>query len=569
GSADDAGVIDSVPPAITVDAPAQTTDTTPTITGTTDATPGSTVTVTVTGSDGTPQTLTATVTPGGTYTVDVPAALAEGSYTVTANVTDPAGNTGTASDTGIVAALAATEDTGTSYTVADLTGETGSGLTVTSVSVGSGTATVTGGGSAVSYTPVANYSGETTITYTLSDGSTSTALVHVAPVTDAPTAMGNFTFDIASTSFATYSWSNIQSVSDGTTTWDLEKNGGDGADSADLVNAIDYLYANDYASATTGTTTSIVSSSLPTYQAKLITGYVFLEAGSTYSFSGTVDDSGTIVIGDVTSGHANWAGTNTSTASDFTVAETGFYTFDLYLHNAAGVGNYNFSILNADSGSAVQLFGSEADIQQAISSYNYLSLGSFDDGSDADGNGYYALQYGYTGTEGTGISLTGVGAKLSDTDGSEHLTMTVTGLAEGATLNYDVTHADGSTGTGTAVADSSGTITVSGEPGDVEFSYLTLNIPAGDYNVQVTATAQDAPDASKSATTEFTVHSTAASSGFSALAAAADTTDTSGTTTADSSGIATATAADTSSTVALYSDTTSVWDETLKTASNY
>ncbi|QKU80949.1 Ig-like domain-containing protein [Vibrio cholerae] len=88
--------------AITVDAPDNTNDTTPTITGTTNAVPGSTVTLVVTDANGTQQTLTATVQPDGGYSVDVTTPLAEGSYQVTANVTDPAGNTGTASDKGSV-----------------------------------------------------------------------------------------------------------------------------------------------------------------------------------------------------------------------------------------------------------------------------------------------------------------------------------------------------------------------------------------------------------------------------------------------------------------------------------
>ncbi|ELN6894562.1 Ig-like domain-containing protein, partial [Vibrio cholerae] len=48
------------------------------------------------------QILTATVQPDGSYSVDVTTPLAEGSYQVTASVTDPAGNTGTASDDGSV-----------------------------------------------------------------------------------------------------------------------------------------------------------------------------------------------------------------------------------------------------------------------------------------------------------------------------------------------------------------------------------------------------------------------------------------------------------------------------------
>lgn len=78
---------------ITGGAMASTTDATPTITGTTDAATATTVTVTLAG-----QTLATTVQTGGSWAVTA-ATLTEGAHTVTASVTDPAGNTGTASQT--------------------------------------------------------------------------------------------------------------------------------------------------------------------------------------------------------------------------------------------------------------------------------------------------------------------------------------------------------------------------------------------------------------------------------------------------------------------------------------
>ncbi|WP_319799383.1 retention module-containing protein [Aeromonas hydrophila] len=95
-------LIDLVPPVITVSAPDNTNDTTPTITGTTDADAGSTVTLLVTDANGNQQTLITTVNPDGTFSVDVTTPLVDGSYTVTASVTDPAGNTGTETDDGSV-----------------------------------------------------------------------------------------------------------------------------------------------------------------------------------------------------------------------------------------------------------------------------------------------------------------------------------------------------------------------------------------------------------------------------------------------------------------------------------
>ncbi|MFB2883686.1 retention module-containing protein, partial [Aeromonas veronii] len=102
GAAGEDEVFDLTPPIISVVAPDNTNDTTPTLTGTTDAPAGSTVTLLVTDANGNQQTLTAIVTPSGTFTVDVVTPLAEGSYTVTATVTDPAGNSGSATDNGSV-----------------------------------------------------------------------------------------------------------------------------------------------------------------------------------------------------------------------------------------------------------------------------------------------------------------------------------------------------------------------------------------------------------------------------------------------------------------------------------
>ena len=94
------GEIDTTAPVISLDAQGTNNDTTPTLSGTTDAAPGSTITLTVTDSAGNVQTLTTTVQADGTFSVDVPVELAEGEYSVEATVTDAAGNTATDANTG-------------------------------------------------------------------------------------------------------------------------------------------------------------------------------------------------------------------------------------------------------------------------------------------------------------------------------------------------------------------------------------------------------------------------------------------------------------------------------------
>ncbi len=108
----------SAPPAVTIagGATTSTTDTTPTISGTTDVEAPGIVTATIAG-----QTLTATPS-NGTWSV-TSAILANGDYPVVASVQDGAGNTGTASQSLTVDTVlpAVTLDGGTSVTTNDRT----------------------------------------------------------------------------------------------------------------------------------------------------------------------------------------------------------------------------------------------------------------------------------------------------------------------------------------------------------------------------------------------------------------------------------------------------------------
>ena len=93
GTATQQLTVDTVPPVVTINGgPSRTTnDPTPTITGTTDAAPGTLVTVVV-GS----QTLTALAQSDGSWNV-TPNTLSDGTRKITASVTDPAGNQTTVS----------------------------------------------------------------------------------------------------------------------------------------------------------------------------------------------------------------------------------------------------------------------------------------------------------------------------------------------------------------------------------------------------------------------------------------------------------------------------------------
>lgn len=100
--------IDTVSPvvAITGGATATTSDLDPTIVGTADAAPGTTVTVSIAG-----QTMTTLLQTNGTWNV-TPTVVGEGTWTVVASVPDPAGNMGRATQTLTIATAAPPAPTG-------------------------------------------------------------------------------------------------------------------------------------------------------------------------------------------------------------------------------------------------------------------------------------------------------------------------------------------------------------------------------------------------------------------------------------------------------------------------
>ncbi|MBQ4859666.1 Ig-like domain-containing protein, partial [Pseudoalteromonas sp. MMG007] len=95
------GNIDTTAPSVSVDAPILTNDSTPAVTGSSDA-PNSTITVMFTDAANVTQTIDVQTDINGDWSATPPTDLAEGSYSVSASITDAAGNTGTSTDSGEV-----------------------------------------------------------------------------------------------------------------------------------------------------------------------------------------------------------------------------------------------------------------------------------------------------------------------------------------------------------------------------------------------------------------------------------------------------------------------------------
>jgi hypothetical protein len=191
--------VDTISPvvAITGGANATTNDVTPTITGTSDAAPGATVTVSIAG-----QTMTTLLQANGRWNA-TPDYVGNGTWTVVASVADPAGNLGSADQTLVIAPDAppptpiAVDDSAiviedsSANAIDVLANDTDAGSVQLTSDPANGTAAITGGGTGISYSPDAGYCNdpggapEDGFTYTLNGGSTATVSMTVTCVDDA------------------------------------------------------------------------------------------------------------------------------------------------------------------------------------------------------------------------------------------------------------------------------------------------------------------------------------------------------------------------------------------------
>ncbi|MFS2126780.1 Ig-like domain-containing protein [Pseudomonas sp. Pseusp97] len=299
----------------------------------------------------------------------------------------------------------------------------GDSLTVTSASAGNGSVVINQDGT-LSYTPKANFSGSDTITYSISDGhggtSTASVAVTIAAIADQPDlSLGNH---LSSSGLTLQTWTGLNL---GT--------GGNGAAPGDLQSKIDAAGAP----ATSESINSAKDSDVPAGTASKVSGLIFLEAGHTYTFSGTGDDSVRLVIGGTNVAQATWGGSSGKYSGTFTPTESGYYTLALYQHNQSGPGNFDLKL--SDNGSAPRLLGTDSALV-------YHDAGELTAGGEnltahlgSDGQGYYTAAALNQGNEDSAIALSKIHAALVDTDGSESLAISIGKIPAGAILS-DGTH---------------------------------------------------------------------------------------------------------------------------------
>ncbi len=310
-------------------------------------------------------------------------------------------------------------------------------------------------------------------------GNTSTVKIDITPVADAPTlnVAGN---NVTSTGLIKEVWTGLSGL--GTD--------GSGAPSGTLKSVIDAAGTPNSSS----TVTNVQSdSNVNPGTASKTSGLIFLEAGKTYTFSGTGDDSLLVTIGGKTAA-ATTQGAGGQLNGSFTPTTSGYYTLDIYHHNQTGPGSYDVN-LSVNGSTPVDLSSAGVPLYTGVTDLANSGV-TVSDLHGTNGEGYYDGFKLNEGAEGTSVHLSKITTALTDTDGSESLSVKIGGMPEGSVLSDGAGHF--------ATVGGNGEASVSGW----NLGSLTLTPPTyynGQLNLTVTSTSTEALGGSATTTAQIPV----------------------------------------------------------------
>ncbi|MBV7498128.1 retention module-containing protein [Pseudomonas sp. PDM24] len=311
-------------------------------------------------------------------------------------------------------------------------------------------------------------------------GSTGTVKIDITPVADAP-SLSVADNSVKSTGLIKEVWTGLSGL--GTD--------GSGASSSTLKSVIDGAGTPN----SSGTVTNVQSNgSVTAGTASKTSGLIYLEAGKTYTFSGTGDDSLLVTIGGKNVAAITWgAGGNLN--GSFIPTTSGYYTLDIYHHNQSGPGSYDVN-LSVNGGAAVDLSSAGVPLYTGVADLAASGV-SVSDLHGSNGEGYYDGYKLNEGAEGTSVHLSAIKTALTDTDGSESLSVKISGIPAGSVLT------DGAGHTFTASA-TSGEANVTGW----NLGTLTVTPPPyynGQFTLTVTSTSTEAHGGSAPSTAQIPV----------------------------------------------------------------
>nr|WP_206742720.1 immunoglobulin-like domain-containing protein [Pseudomonas fulva] len=325
-------------------------------------------------------------------------------------------------------------------------------------------------------------------------GTETTMKVDISPVADMPTlAIGSA--DVVSKGLTKEVWTTLK---------DLGTNG-----NGITGDALKTVFANSGSATSSGTTTNVQSDgSVNGGSGSKTSGLIYLEAGKTYTFSGTADDSFLVNIGGKTVVTATWGGGGQVTGS-FTPTATGYYPIEVYHANQSGPGSYDLNI-QVGSGGVTDLSSANIRMYQNVTEMANAGL-SVSDAHTVNGQTYYDGYKLNEGPENGTVKLVGISTALTDTDGSETLNVKLSGMPAGSVVSDGAGH--------TATVGASG-VDVTGW----KLGSLTVKPPAyyqGQFDVKVTSTSTESVGGSK-AVNEGTIKVTVYPDTYSATNLTAD-----------------------------------------------
>jgi surface adhesion protein len=309
-------------------------------------------------------------------------------------------------------------------------------------------------------------------------GNTGTVKIDITPVADAP-SLSVADNSVKSTGLIKEVWTGLSGL--GTD--------GSGASSGTLKSVIDGAGTPNSSS----TVTNVQSDGGVTAgTASKTSGLIYLEAGKTYTFSGTGDDSLLVTIGGKNVAATTW-GAGGSLNGSFTPTTSGYYTLDIYHHNQSGPGNYDVN-LSVNGGTAVDLSSAGVPLYTGVADLGASGV-TVSDLHGTNGEGYYDGYKLNEGAEGTSVHLTAIKTALTDTDGSESLSVKISGMPEGSVLSDGAGHTFTTTnGEANVTGWNLGTLTVTPPP------YYN-----GQFTLTVTSTSTEAQGGSAPSTAQIPV----------------------------------------------------------------
>lgn len=351
-------------------------------------------------------------------------------------------------------------------------------LSISSASVIEGKGTVSIVDGKLYFEPVDDdFSGKVEIEYVVTDPQkgTSTAVVEVTvnPVADQPDlSLEAPQVTLPSHAFDVYKW-------DGVVIAPIYGNG-NGVSGSELIKVIATLNKENATQSTMANAQDSSSYATSANQAVLLTGLVYLEAGVSYDFVGRGDDSLAITIGSKLVDEGRWGAGATLKGEAFVPTESGYYPISIYHHNQNGQGNFDVNV-SIGGAAAVDLSSSNLSIVSDLDSLT--SSGIRTSGAKVDVNGFefYDIYQVNEGRQDTAIPLSEIKASLNDNDGSETLSIALTGIPNGATI---------SDGTNSVTITDNQSVDVT----NWSLNSLVVTPPAGsheDFKIKVTATSTE------------------------------------------------------------------------------